>query len=102
MKGRQSPVATRDGRSDNPARNALATAIPSNLVSRRDLADTYEAVGKYYENRDWPQARAWHQKSLDIWTAWPQFTHSGRMDQARRIKAADAVARCERRLGSKP
>jgi tetratricopeptide (TPR) repeat protein len=73
----------------------LASAIPSNLLSRRDLADTYDSLGRYYEGRDWSQARAWHQKSLDIWTAWPQFTVSSRMDVDRRGKAERAVARCE-------
>jgi tetratricopeptide (TPR) repeat protein len=74
----------------------LAAAIPTNLLSRRDLADTYEAFGKYYEGREWAQARAWYQKSLDIWTAWPNFAKSSRMDRERRIKAEAAVARCTR------
>jgi eukaryotic-like serine/threonine-protein kinase len=74
----------------------LASAIPSNLLARRDLADTYEGLGKYYEGRDWHEARAWHQKSLDIWIAWPGIAISGRMDQARRLSAEQAVARCGR------
>jgi len=73
----------------------LASAVPSNLLSRRDLADTYEGLGKYYEGRDWQVARAWHQKSLEIWIAWPSFAVSSRMDVARRQMAAQAVARCE-------
>jgi tetratricopeptide (TPR) repeat protein len=71
----------------------LAASIPSNLLSRRDLADTYEGLGRYYEGRDWRAARAWHQKSLDLWIAWPGFAVSGRMDQARRVRAEQAVAR---------
>ena len=72
----------------------LAAAIPTNLLARRDLADAYEAMGSYFERRDRAQARAWYQKSLDLWTAWPRFAHSGRMDAARRLRAQQAVARC--------
>ena len=76
----------------------LVSAIPSNLLSRRDLADTYEGLGKYYEGRDWHEAREWHQKSLDFWTGWPGFAISSRMDLARRQKATQAVAHCEAEL----
>jgi tetratricopeptide (TPR) repeat protein len=72
----------------------LAAAIPDNLLAQRDLADTYEAFGKYFEHRDWSQARMWYQKSLDIWTGWPRIGHAGRMDQARRLNAQRLITRC--------
>jgi hypothetical protein len=72
----------------------LSAAIPTNLLARRDLADAYESLGRYFEHGDSAQARAWYQKSLDLWTAWPTFAHTGRMDQARRRQAQQAVARC--------
>lgn len=72
----------------------LAAAIPTNLLARRDLADTYEGLGKSFERRDDAQARIWYQKSLGIWTAWPRFAHSGRMDEARRRNVELALLRC--------
>lgn len=71
----------------------LAAAIPTNLLARRDLADAYESFGNYLRSRDRTQARAWYQKSLDVWTEWPRFAHSGRMDQARRLRAQQLLAR---------
>jgi serine/threonine protein kinase/tetratricopeptide (TPR) repeat protein len=79
----------------------LEAAIPTNPVSRRDLADTYEAFGRFYERYDWPQARGWHQKSLEIWSAWPASFHSGKMDQTRRRQAEQAVARCSAAMGER-
>jgi len=76
----------------------LVTAVPGNLLARRDLADTYEAFGRYFEGRDWSQSRAWYQKSLDIWTDWPRLAPAGRMDKARRLNAQLFVARCVRML----
>jgi tetratricopeptide (TPR) repeat protein len=78
----------------------LASAIPSNLLSRRDLADTYEGLGLFYEGRDWRQARAWHQKSLVIWAAWPSFAVSSRMDRSRRERAERAVAQCDAKFAA--
>lgn len=72
----------------------LSAAVPANLVARRDLADTYEAFGKYFEGRDWSQSRGWYQKSLDIWTDWPRIAHAGRMDETRRRNAQLLVNRC--------
>jgi tetratricopeptide (TPR) repeat protein len=69
----------------------MASAHPDHLLARRDLADTYEGLGRYYEREDRRQAREWYQKSLDIWTAWPGS--STRMDQGHRDRAAKAVAR---------
>jgi tetratricopeptide (TPR) repeat protein len=50
----------------------MASEKPANLVCRRDLADTYEAFARYYAGEDLRQSRAWHQKYLDIWAAWPK------------------------------
>ena len=69
----------------------LAAAVPDNLVARRDLADTYEALGKYFEGRDRSQSRVWYQKSLDIWTGWPRIAHTGRMDETRRLAVRQLV-----------
>ena len=71
----------------------LALAIPSNLLARRDLADAYESMGNYFQSRDRAQARLWYQKSFDLWTEWPRLAHSGRMDQARRLRAQHLLAR---------
>jgi tetratricopeptide (TPR) repeat protein len=60
---------------------AMVAAKPDHLLARRDLADTYEALGRYYETEDRQQAAAWYRKSLAIWSAW---TPSTRMDQRRR------------------
>jgi hypothetical protein len=90
------------GRALTEYRQALAMAEqmasdhPANLVARRDLADTYEGLGSYYEREDRRQAREWYQKSLDIWTAWPGSAPTTRMDQAHREKAAQTVARLAR------
>ncbi len=75
----------------------LSEAKPSNLLSKRDMADTYEALGKYYEARNLHEAQAWYRKSLDIWKGWPGFAVSSRMDVARRKQAEEAVARCDAR-----
>jgi tetratricopeptide (TPR) repeat protein len=72
----------------------LMAAIPSNLLSKRDLADTFEALGEYYERQNLREARVWYQKSLDVWTGWPGIAASSRMDVARRRQAEEAVARC--------
>ena len=41
-------------------------------MPRRDLADTYEALARYYAGEDLRQSRVWRQKYLDIWAAWPK------------------------------
>jgi len=71
----------------------LVAAIPSNLLAHRDLADTYEAFGKYFERHDRSQSRFWYQKSLEVWTDWPRIAHTGRMDQGRRAAAQQLIAR---------
>jgi tetratricopeptide (TPR) repeat protein len=70
---------------------SMAAAHPDNLICRRDLADTYEGLGRYYQSVNRSQARAWYQKSLDIWTAWPAFAPSTVMDRSRRERLAEAM-----------
>ena len=76
----------------------LAQAQPSDLAVRRDLADTYEGLGRYFEARDWRQARDFHRKSLEIWNAWPHTPGAAHAAYGRRDRAARAVARCETAL----
>jgi tetratricopeptide (TPR) repeat protein len=71
---------------------SVANEKPDNLVARRDVADTYEGFGSYYESVDRRRAAQWYRKSLAIWSAWPS---AGRMQEARHDRAARLVARCE-------
>jgi tetratricopeptide (TPR) repeat protein len=77
---------------------AMVSSKPDNLVARRDLADTYEGLGRHYEGEDRGQASEWYRKSLAIWTEWPSRAPSTRMDQVRRDRVSSRVARLERRL----
>jgi len=76
----------------------MVSSKPDNLVARRDLADTYEGLGRHYEGEDRGQASEWYRKSLAIWTEWPSRAPSTRMDQVRRDRVSSRVARLERRL----
>jgi tetratricopeptide (TPR) repeat protein len=73
----------------------LMASSPSNVLSKRDLADTYEGLGKSIERQDRREAQSWYRKSLDIWNSWPGFAASSRMDVARRKQAEQAVARLD-------
>ncbi len=87
------PAALEQHRQAVALAEELAAAIPSNLLARRDLADTYEAFGKYYERRDRSQSRFWYQKSMQIWMDWPRIAHTGRMDQARLARSQQFISR---------
>ena len=73
---------------------ALLPAQPNDLALRRDLADCYASIGRYYEKQDPLQAREWYQKDLATWTEWPRYAVSGRFDQARRERAMANLAGC--------
>src|SRR5262249_2860123 len=77
----------------------LLASRPKDLVLKRDLADCYTSLGRYYERYDPAQARDWYQRDLEIWTEWPRLCVSNRVDQARRDEAARNVARCTARTG---
>ena len=71
----------------------LAAGKPPNVQSQRDLADTYEALGRHAEHGNRAEALGWYRKSLAIWTEWPKLAPSTRMDRERRERGARAVAR---------
>jgi tetratricopeptide (TPR) repeat protein len=73
----------------------MVSGKPGNLVALRDLADTEEGLGRFYEGEDRRQAGEWYRKSLAIWTEWPSLAPTSRMDQSRRDRAARLVARVE-------
>jgi tetratricopeptide (TPR) repeat protein len=86
-------------------RRALAVAEdmakgPADPLVRRDLADCYENLGRCHEGYDWRQALAWYQKSLNVWTEWPNTPPSTRVDQMHRERAFRAVNKCAAALAS--
>jgi tetratricopeptide (TPR) repeat protein len=72
---------------------ALLPERPQDPVIRRDLADAYANLGKYWEPRDVSQARSWYQKELALWSDWPRRIVTGRLDQSRRELAARNLSR---------
>jgi tetratricopeptide (TPR) repeat protein len=69
---------------------SLTAAKSDHLLARRDLADTYEALGRYYETEDRPQAAAWYRRSLAIWSEWSPSTP---MDQRRRERVGRILSK---------
>ncbi|HXS94561.1 MAG TPA: serine/threonine-protein kinase [Candidatus Limnocylindrales bacterium] len=90
MGDREAALASR--REALSAAEAIAAEHPGNLLCRRDLADTYEGMARYYAPSDPQQARGWYQKSLDIWTAWPGFAPTTVVDRSRRERVSAAMA----------
>ena len=69
-------------------------ARPQDMQARRELADTHEKLGAFYEaSRQWEQAREWHSRSLAVWKDWTRFGVSSPYNLRREKKAADALAR---------
>ena len=90
---------------------SLAAARPANLYMRRDLADCYERLGRFQaaqgantqlatdlRREGWTSARAWYQKSLDIWQNWTRQASSTAVNTRRREQARQAVEESEKAL----
>lgn len=93
-------------------------AHPADLYALWRLADCYERLGQYHAAHaaqtkrslatrieSWREARAWYQKSLNVWDDWPKRAVSSVYNTTRRDRAARALAHCEAalaRLGAKP
>jgi eukaryotic-like serine/threonine-protein kinase len=90
---------------------SLAAARPANLYMRRDLADCYERLGRLQaaqgantqlatdlRREGWTSARAWYQKSLDIWQNWTPQASSTAVNTRRREQARQAVEESEKAL----
>ena len=111
-------LETRDfgGASEN-YRQALAiaetssAANPSDLHALWRLADSYSRFGALDAARAsepggpaagrvarWREARAWYQKSLDVWDRWYQHAASSAFNTSRRDRAARALAQCGQAL----
>lgn len=90
---------------------AISISNPSDPYSFRDLADCYERRGHLYvamatnqkppapeRMTNWREARAWFQKSFEIWDGWMKRAVSGAYDKTRREKAVRAIAQCDTEL----
>ena len=71
----------------------LFRANPRQLTRLRDLANCYQSFGDLSASRaEWIPARAWYQKSLELWDRWKQLGASSIYDRERRDLANRRVA----------
>ena len=88
--------------------DAGVAAHPSDSGSLWRLADSYSDFGKLHAAlasrprlapakrvERWREARAWYQKSLDVWDRWNQQTVSTVFNITRREQVARALAQCD-------
>ncbi len=75
----------------------LWQANPRQLSVLRDLADTYEALGSYQARRgDWPAARSWFARSLELWSSWPTIAVSSRYDMTQKKRVSGLLEQADR------
>ena len=92
----------------------MLASRPSDLVVRRDLADTYEALARVGVRRaenqrlgrgariaQWREARSWYQKSLEVWNEWPKWGISSAFDSRRKAGVLKSIAKCDAALSGR-
>ncbi|MGC4051415.1 MAG: serine/threonine-protein kinase [Paludibaculum sp.] len=76
------------------AGEGMLPAQAQDLALRRDLADSYATLGRYYEHSDRKQALAWYRKDQEVWSRWPGQRESGGIQPSRMADAAANINRC--------
>ena len=71
------------------------------MQARRELADTHERLGHFYElSSQWKEAGECYGKSLAVWRTWTKYGVSSVYNTRREEKAAATLARVRAEQGS--
>jgi non-specific serine/threonine protein kinase/serine/threonine-protein kinase len=112
IKTKDADLALRNASQELEIDKRLLAANPHNASAQRNQGTAYGQIGQTHEilatsvsgsradrNREWREARSWHQRALDLWV---QLRKEGVLIPAyapRLEEAARNVANCERELG---